>query len=107
MAGGEPFWHGLCCTCGGVFSPQAPPGLSGGWSPSRTKQGAGESRHSTSMQTVLIIDDEDGVRFGIRLALEECGYAVIEATNGRVGLTHLRQTTVPLVVLLDLMMPHM
>ena len=59
------------------------------------------------MQTVLIVDDEDGVRFGIRLALEECGYAVIEATNGRVGLTHLSQTTTPLVVLLDLMMPHM
>ncbi len=59
------------------------------------------------MRMVLIIDDEDDIRFGMRLALEEQGYTVIEASNGRKGLTRIRQATAPLIVLLDLMMPHM
>lgn len=58
-------------------------------------------------RTVLIIDDEEAVRIAVRLTLEDGGYRVLEAPNGRIGLDHLRAATEPLVVLLDLMMPSM
>jgi CheY-like chemotaxis protein len=58
-------------------------------------------------QSVLIIDDEVAIRTGVRLTLEDVGYEVIEAPNGRVGLDILQTATDPLVVLLDLMMPEM
>lgn len=58
-------------------------------------------------QSVLIIDDEDAIRIGVRLTLEDVGYVVLEAPNGEIGLELLRSATEPLIVLLDLMMPTM
>jgi CheY-like chemotaxis protein len=57
--------------------------------------------------TVLIIDDAEPIREGVRLILEDAGVFVLEARDGREGLDLLRQSDTPLVVLLDLMMPHM
>ena len=57
--------------------------------------------------TVLVIDDEDAIRTGVRLTLEDAGYTVLEAPNGNAGLELLRSSDGPLVVLLDLMMPEM
>ena len=57
--------------------------------------------------TVLVIDDEEAVRSAVRLTLEDGGYRVLEAPDGRIGLDHLRAATEPLIVLLDLMMPSM
>ncbi|HEV2405976.1 MAG TPA: response regulator [Ktedonobacterales bacterium] len=56
-------------------------------------------------RAVLVIDDEEIIRGAVRLTLEDVGYEVVEAPNGRVGLDLLRASRVPMVVLLDLMMP--
>ncbi len=55
---------------------------------------------------ILIIEDEDILRNIILYYLEECGYKVREASNGRIGLDLFRQHT-PSLVLLDLRMPVM
>ncbi len=36
--------------------------------------------------TILIIDDEDGIRFSLRGILEDEGYAVLEAVDAEEGL---------------------
>ncbi|HEY2513153.1 MAG TPA: response regulator [Polyangiaceae bacterium] len=55
---------------------------------------------------ILIIDDDADSREAVRLALEDAGYHVTEAGNGRHGLEVLEQVHVDLV-LLDLRMPVM
>jgi CheY-like chemotaxis protein len=57
--------------------------------------------------TVLVIDDDEGTRQAVRMALEGEGYQVLEAPNGQRGLEHLRTHPAPLVVLLDWVMPGM
>jgi DNA-binding response OmpR family regulator len=56
--------------------------------------------------SVLIVDDDDGIRASLRLALEDQGYAIDEAADGEAALTRLGERT-PDVVLLDLMLPGM
>ena len=56
---------------------------------------------------VLIVDDVQDLRDSIRYLLEGEGYEVLEATDGRSALATMRASRQPLVVLLDLMMPHM
>ncbi|MEW5744861.1 MAG: response regulator [Nitrospirota bacterium] len=58
--------------------------------------------------TVLIVDDEDIVRdFGVA-ALSECGYTVIEASDGQEAVELYRQRKDEIdVVILDLIMPKM
>jgi signal transduction histidine kinase/CheY-like chemotaxis protein len=55
---------------------------------------------------VLLVDDDDMMRRGMRLALEEDGWEVVEAENGRVALARLAETR-PDIIMLDLMMPEM
>ena len=57
------------------------------------------------MRTVLVIDDEFGVAELLRFALEDEGYRVVTAVNGRQGVQRLAETPRPDVVLLDYMMP--
>jgi signal transduction histidine kinase/CheY-like chemotaxis protein len=54
----------------------------------------------------LLVDDDEVMRRGIRLALEQDGWKIAEAGNGRVALARLAES-VPDVVVLDLMMPEM
>lgn len=56
---------------------------------------------------VLVVDDEAEIRAALRMVLEDAGYAVDEASNGREALATLRESLDPLVVLLDYMMPVM
>ena len=57
---------------------------------------------------ILIVDDDNDVRAALSELLEEEGFAVEGATNGREALARLRGGTVhPAVILLDLMMPGM
>lgn len=56
------------------------------------------------MASILIIDDEQGVRTLLRTALEGAGYEVIEAANGRIGLSVYRHSPTDLVIT-DLYMP--
>ena len=53
-----------------------------------------------------MVDDDATLRELLRRILENAGYTVVEAENGRVALERLR-TTAPGVILLDLMMPEM
>jgi CheY-like chemotaxis protein len=55
--------------------------------------------------TVLVADDDVGVRDFLAVLLAEEGYAVVQAADGAAALEHLRQSPTGLVVLLDLHMP--
>ncbi len=58
------------------------------------------------MNSLLFIEDDDGIRLALRLALEDEGYHVHEAGTGRAGLDLFRTHPVDLV-LLDLRLPDM
>ena len=60
----------------------------------------------TTVNTLLFIEDDDGIRLALRLALEDEGYEVHEAANGADGLAAFDQHDVDLV-LLDLRLPDM
>jgi len=56
--------------------------------------------------TVLVADDEAGVRTFARRVLESCGFAVVEATDGREAVDVFRQCADTITaVLLDMTMP--
>jgi CheY-like chemotaxis protein len=59
------------------------------------------------MATVLVVDDDDGIRMALALVLEDEGYGVLDAANGHAALHALRASPQPLIVLLDRMMPVM
>lgn len=56
------------------------------------------------MATVLVVDDEFGIVEVVTVVLEDEGYRVVAAVNGRQGLQRLAEEAVD-VVLLDYMMP--
>ncbi len=56
------------------------------------------------MKNILIIDDDDILRKMLRRMLEEFGYSVTEAQNGKVGLKLYSQHPIDLVIT-DLFMP--
>ena len=59
---------------------------------------------NVSNQKILIVDDEERMARFVRLNLEQDGFQVTEAYRGNEGLEKLR-TTLPDLVLLDVMMP--
>ncbi len=59
------------------------------------------------MATVLVVDDEPLIAMALEAALEDAGYAVATAANGRQGLERLAGAPRPDLVLLDMMMPVM
>jgi two-component system, chemotaxis family, chemotaxis protein CheY len=56
---------------------------------------------------ILIVEDDDDLRSVLRQALEDEGYAVVDACDGRRALDLLSLGPLPDVILLDLMMPRM
>ncbi|WP_437678419.1 response regulator [Sorangium sp. So ce131] len=58
-------------------------------------------------RSILIVDDDRDLRFSVAQLLEDEGYRVNEAENGRQALHVLRSAPLPDLVLLDLMMPIM
>jgi len=58
------------------------------------------------MATILIIDDEEGIRALLRFTLEAAGYEVMEAPNGRQGLELYRHTPADLIIT-DIAMPEL
>lgn len=61
-----------------------------------------------SSRAVLVVDDDRDVRDTVAEVLQDAGYAVVTAENGRAALALLRGTSrLPSVILLDLMMPTM
>ena len=59
------------------------------------------------MTTVLVVDDEALIAMALEAALEDAGYGVATAANGRQGLERLAEAPRPDLVLLDMMMPVM
>jgi two-component system, chemotaxis family, chemotaxis protein CheY len=57
--------------------------------------------------SVLIIEDDEGVRESVAAILREEGYLVEEADGGAAALARLRREPRPTLILLDLMMPEM
>lgn len=59
-------------------------------------------------ETVLIAEDEDSVRKGMRKLLEDAGYSVIEACNGEEAVAQYREHDGRIdLVILDIIMPRM
>lgn len=63
-------------------------------------------RDDQACRPVLLVEDDDEVRFALRDVLECEGYAVTEAANGHEALKCLARIG-PCLILLDLMMPVM
>ena len=59
------------------------------------------------MTRVLIVDDDEGIRESVRLAMEEEGYEVAEASDGSAALDFLQASQGRWLVLLDQLMPVM
>ena len=57
------------------------------------------------MPVVLVVEDDTEIRATLRMALEDDGYAVLEAHDGAAALAQLRDAGTPMVVLLDLVLP--
>lgn len=57
---------------------------------------------------ILVVDDDKAIREALEMVLEDEGYAVASAANGREALELLRASGgLPALILLDLMMPVM
>jgi CheY-like chemotaxis protein len=66
-----------------------------------------QPRQYANTVSVLVVDDSDDVRAMTRDVLEQEGYAVTEASNGKEALELLMQGAQPRLILLDLTMPLM
>ncbi len=59
------------------------------------------------MGRILVVEDDDEIRELIAEMLEDSGFDVATAANGREALERLRAPVLPCVIVLDLMMPVM
>src|SRR5919201_1530495 len=57
-------------------------------------------------QQVLVVDDDEGIRELVAMALSSAGYEVMSAPDGAAALK-LLTTSRPAVILLDMLMPNM
>lgn len=62
---------------------------------------------SARKKRVLLVDDDEDIRESYSVVLEDEGYEVVPAPNGKAALQALEQGLSPDVILLDLMMPVM
>jgi CheY-like chemotaxis protein len=56
---------------------------------------------------MLVVDDDEDIRLSLAEVLEESGWEVTLAANGREALARLRTQAAPSLILLDMMMPVM
>ena len=57
-----------------------------------------------SIPTIMVVDDDEDIRYMMRVLLEEDGYRVLEAENGQRAL-EIAQSRRPDLILMDLSMP--
>lgn len=57
--------------------------------------------------SILIVEDDEGVRESLASILRDEGYLTETAGNGAAALRRLADRPLPTLILLDLMMPHM
>jgi DNA-binding response OmpR family regulator len=72
----------------------------------RARLGGSPRRGALAVSTVLVVDDEPGVRGVIAMLLADEGHRVLEAEDGRRALELARQAR-PMLVVLDLTMPEL
>lgn len=58
-------------------------------------------------EKILVVEDNEDIRDGLSTMLDDHGYIIETAADGREALQKLKLATVPTLVLLDLMMPKM
>ncbi|HEY2748911.1 MAG TPA: response regulator, partial [Polyangia bacterium] len=58
-------------------------------------------------KTIVLVEDDDGIRETMATLLEDEGFVVVQAANGEEGLAGIRSAGDPCLVLLDLWMPVM
>jgi signal transduction histidine kinase/FixJ family two-component response regulator len=63
-------------------------------------------QNTTAQETLLIVDDEPGIRTLLRISLDDLGYNVLTAANGKQAL-ELFQAHAPSIVITDIKMPGM
>lgn len=73
------------------------------WQVTRLRQDS-RKRANEEKLTILVIDDDESLRNSVRRTLKKMSYMVLEAAEGRQGLTVLKTQTVDLI-LLDIFMP--
>jgi CheY-like chemotaxis protein len=80
-----------------------------GRSSSRPEEGANPAagQDGRSPRRVLVVDDDPSICSALTEVLEEEGFEVASATNGRAALDQLRTGPAPSAIVLDLMMPVM
>ncbi len=66
---------------------------------------SGTTRTETVCKSILIVEDEPGIRENLQALLELEGYRIFTASNGEEGLRLLRRMPRPCLILLDLLMP--
>ena len=67
----------------------------------------GDSSAADTCKCILVVEDDADIRASLQDLLEDEGYRVHLADNGRSALTELEHVERPCLVLLDLMMPLM
>ena len=65
------------------------------------------AQRSVSAREVLIVDDDLSTREALTDLLQDRGYSVTAAADGREALNYLRDASPPGIIILDLMMPVM
>src|SRR6266496_6722379 len=68
---------------------------------------SGDRWSGAAHERILLVEDDRSIRDVLRAILEEEGYAVTTAENGRRALEHLRSGGAPDLIVLDLRMPIM
>jgi two-component system OmpR family response regulator len=58
------------------------------------------------MQTILVVDDDAGIREVVTFALRKAGFATVVAENGEVALTRFAEER-PALIVLDILMPEL
>jgi two-component system cell cycle sensor histidine kinase/response regulator CckA len=65
-------------------------------------------KQATGTETILVVEDEEAIRFVVRRVLERSGYKVLEAATGADALAEIAAHDGPLdLVMTDLVMPGM
>jgi CheY-like chemotaxis protein len=59
------------------------------------------------MAKILVVDDEPLIALALETELQDAGYEVVTAANGRQGLERLAEMPRPDLIVLDMMMPVM
>ncbi len=85
-----------------IHDPGASDGATGGLG-----AGAGRVSSATDRKIILLVEDDYHIREAVNGVLEDAGYDVIQAENGRAALERLQAGSRPDLILLDLRMPVM